>query len=104
MSHRVVGLIPARGGSKRVPRKNVRVLAGHPLVAYTIASARESGVFDDIVVSTEDEGIAEIARYYGASVPFARPLQLAGDASPDIGWVTHALRALEATGSSFDCF
>jgi len=100
----VVALVPARGGSKRVPRKNIRVLAGHPLLAYTIAAARESGVFDDVIVSTEDEEIAGIARHYGAGTPFMRPAELAGDASPDIEWVTHALDSLRGSGRSFDCF
>ena len=100
----VVALIPSRGGSKRVPRKNVRVLGGHPLLAYSIAAARESGVFADVIVSTEDEKIARIAQYYGASVPFMRPAAFAGDGSPDIDWVTHALEFLRASKRSYDCF
>ncbi len=74
---RAVALIPAREGSTRVPGKNVRALAGHPLIAYTIAAARESGVFDAVVVSTDGEQIAEIARHYGAEVPGLRPAELA---------------------------
>jgi len=100
----VVALIPARGGSKRVPRKNVRVLNGHPLLAYTIAAARESGVFADVIVSTEDEEIARIARHYAASTPFMRPSDLAGDKSPDIEWVQHALTQLRASNRGYDCF
>jgi CMP-N,N'-diacetyllegionaminic acid synthase len=100
----VVALIPARGGSKRVPRKNVRLLGGHPLLAYTIAAATESGVFSKIVASTEDEEIASIARHYGAEVPFMRPSELAADTSPDIGWVTHALTTLRERGDGTDCF
>lgn len=100
----IVALIPARGGSKRVPRKNVRLLAGHPLIAYSIAAARESGLFSDVIVSTEDEETARVARHYGGSVPFMRPPAFAGDASPDIEWVTHALETLKMDQRTFDCF
>ena len=79
-----VALIPARVGSKRVPGKNVRLLQGHPMLAYTIASAIESGVFDSVIVSTDSEDIAKISRHYGAEVPFLRPTKFAGDTSPDI--------------------
>jgi CMP-N,N'-diacetyllegionaminic acid synthase len=101
---RAVALIPARAGSKRIPGKNIRRLAGHPVIAYTIAAARESGVFDDVIVSTDAEDYAAIARHYGASVPFLRPVEMAGDLSPDIEWVTHALAALQAEGRRVDCF
>jgi len=84
--------VPARGGSQRVPGKNVLPLAGHPLIAYTIAAARESGVFTDVVVSTDAAEIAEVAREYGASVPELRPAELAGSTSPDIEWVARAMR------------
>jgi N-acylneuraminate cytidylyltransferase len=92
-----VALIPAREGSTRVPGKNVRLLAGHPLIAYTIAAAREAGVFDAVVVSTDGERTAEIARHYGAEVPGLRPAELAGATSPDIGWVEHVLRLLPSS-------
>jgi N-acylneuraminate cytidylyltransferase len=101
---RAIALIPARAGSKRVPGKNVRRLAGHPVIAYTIAAARESGVFDDVIVSTDAEEYAAIARHYGASVPFRRPAEFAGDLSPDIEWVAHAVAALHGEGRDFDCF
>jgi N-acylneuraminate cytidylyltransferase len=101
---RAVALIPARAGSKRVPDKNIRPLAGHPLIAYTIAAARESGVFTDIVVSTDSEAYADVARHYGADVPFLRPAAIAGDHSPDIEWVEHALQRLAAEGREYDCF
>ncbi len=78
----VVALIPARAGSKRVPDKNVRPLAGHPLMAYSIAAAVQSGVFSSVVVSTDSEFYAEIAKYYGADVPFLRPAAFAGDLCP----------------------
>ena len=87
-----VALIPARHGSKRVPGKNVRPLAGHPMLAYTIAPAIESGVFESVIVSTDSEETAAIARHYGAEVPFLRPAAFAGDTSPDIEWVEHTLR------------
>jgi len=104
MAPTIVALIPARGGSKRVPRKNVRTLSGHPLLAYTIAAATESGLFSDVIVSTEDEETVRVARHYGASVPFLRPAELAGDASPDIEWVSFTLRSLGNAGRSYDCF
>jgi N-acylneuraminate cytidylyltransferase len=89
----MIALIPARGGSQRIPRKNIRLLAGHPLIAYAIAAAHESGVFGDIYVSTEDAEIAGVARGYGADV-IHRPSHLALDTSPDIGWLRHALDTL----------
>lgn len=90
----IVALIPARAGSKRVADKNVRRLGAHPVLAYAIASARESGIFDVVVVSTDSERYAAIARHYGADVPFLRPAEMAGDRSPDIDWVEHALQQL----------
>jgi len=99
---RVAGLVPARGGSKRVPAKNVRVLGGHPLLAYAIAAARASGVFATVMVSTEDERIAAIARHYGADVPFLRPEAIAGDTSPDIQWVRFTLAEWDRRSERFD--
>jgi CMP-N,N'-diacetyllegionaminic acid synthase len=99
-----VAFIPARQGSKRVPGKNVRVLHGHPLLAYTIVPALESGVFDAVIVSTDSEAIAAVARHYGAEVPFLRPPALAGDTSPDIEWLEHALRELRRLGRAWDSF
>jgi N-acylneuraminate cytidylyltransferase len=100
----IVGLIPARSRSRRVPDKNIRRLAGHPLLAYTVAAARHSGIFDSVIVSTDAPLYAEIARYYGAEVPFLRPAELSGDVSPDVEWVEHALRWLRDEGRPFDCF
>ena len=100
----IVALVPARAGSKRVPGKNIRRLGAHPVLAYTIAAARDSQVFDDVVVSTDDEEYASIARHYGASVPFLRPAPFAGDRSPDIDWVEHALTQLTAGGRDYACF
>jgi CMP-N,N'-diacetyllegionaminic acid synthase len=103
-SPRAVALIPARQGSKRVPGKNVRLLHGHPTLAYTIAPALESGVFAAVIVSTDSEETAEIARHYGAEVPFLRPAEFAGDMSPDIEWVEYTLNELKAAGRSWDAF
>jgi CMP-N,N'-diacetyllegionaminic acid synthase len=100
----VLALIPARVGSKRVPGKNIRPLNGHPLIAYTIAPALQSGVFDAVVVSTDSEHIAAIARHYGAEVPFLRPTEMAGDTSPDIEWVEYTLRTLRDQGRAYDSF
>jgi len=96
-----VALIPARAGSERVRDKNVRPLAGHPLLAYAIATARQSGIFDRIVCSTDSTRIAEVAQRYGVAVPFLRPKQLATATSPDIEWITHALGEL---GEHYDLF
>ncbi len=100
----IVGLIPARSGSTRVKDKNVRFLAGHPLMAYTIAAALESGIFADVIVSTDSEPYAKIARYYGAEVPFLRPAGLAGDVSPDIEWLEYTLKKLQNDDRKYDCF
>jgi CMP-N-acetylneuraminic acid synthetase len=100
----IVALIPARAGSKRVPDKNIRLLAGHHVMAYTIAAALESGIFTDVIVSTDSEHYAEISRYYGAEVPFLRPSELAGDVSPDIEWLEYTLKNLEDDGRTYDCF
>ncbi|OLT61698.1 acylneuraminate cytidylyltransferase [Moorena bouillonii PNG] len=100
----VVALIPARAGSKRVPGKNIRPLKGHPLIAYTIAAATQSQVFSAVIVSTDSEEVAEIARYYNAEVPFLRPPEYASDKSPDIEWIDYTLRRLNNLGREFDCF
>jgi CMP-N,N'-diacetyllegionaminic acid synthase len=104
MSKSVVALIPARHGSKRVPGKNVRVLGGHPLLAYTIAPALESGIFDSVIVSTDSEEVAAVARHYGAEVPFLRPASMASDTSPDIEWLHHTLRTLGQRGRAWEAF
>jgi CMP-N,N'-diacetyllegionaminic acid synthase len=91
----VLALIPARGGSKGVPRKNVRALGGKPLIAWTIEAARQAHSVSRIVVSTEDEEIAAVARAYGAEVPFMRPHALAQDTTPGMDVVFHALDQLD---------
>ena len=78
-----MGFVPARSGSKRIPGKNTRVLQGHPLLAYTVAAAVDSDVFDDVILSTDSEEIAAIGQHYGAEVPFLRPKEYAADVSPD---------------------
>lgn len=100
----IIALIPARSGSKRVPDKNIRPLAGHPVIAYSIAAALQSEIFGAVVVSTDSERYADIARYYGAEVPFLRPAEFAGDLSPDIEFVEYTLKRLQSEGRSFDCF
>lgn len=100
----IVALIPARSGSKRVPGKNIHPLAGHPLIAYTICAARQSGIFSSIIVSTDSEEYAQISRAYGAEVPFLRPADISGDVSLDIEWVEYTLHHLKATGRAYDCF
>src|SRR5262245_46129154 len=100
----VVALIPARQGSKRVPGKNIRLLNGHPMLAYTIAPAIQSGVFDAVIVSTDSEETAAIARHYGAEVPWLRPAAFATDTSPDIEWVDYTLRELGQRGRRWDAF
>jgi len=99
---RVLGLVPARGGSKGVPRKNIRPLHGKPLLQYTAEAALASRLLSRVVLSTDDEEIAAVGRCVGLDVPFMRPRDLALDTTPMLPVVQHALRALEAQGSSFD--
>ncbi len=92
---RAVAFVPARTGSERVPGKNVRPLAGHALLAYAIETALQSGVFERVVVSTDSDEIASIARWYGADVPFLRPGEYATSVSPDIEWLRYTLEHLD---------
>lgn len=89
---RVLGIIPARGGSKSIPKKNIALLAGKPMIAYTIRAAQRSRSLDAFLVSTDDPVIAAVARRYGADVPFLRPRRFARDLSPDIEYLEHALQ------------
>ncbi|MFK7941522.1 MAG: pseudaminic acid cytidylyltransferase [Paracoccaceae bacterium] len=89
-------IIPARGGSKRIPRKNVRPFAGRPMIAWSIAAALASGAFTRVIVSTDDAEIAEIARAEGAEVPFLRPANLSDDHTPTVPVIAHALTEAEA--------
>lgn len=90
----VLGIIPARGGSKSVPKKNIHPLAGKPLIAYSILSAQEARRLDRFIVSTDDQEIASVARRYGAEAPFMRPSELAEDDTPDLPVFQHALEWL----------
>lgn len=89
-----IAVITARGGSKRIPRKNIRDFCGRPIIAYAIAAAQESNLFDRIVVSTEDAEIADLSRRWGAEVPFLRPLSLADDHTGTTPTVAHAIKVL----------
>jgi N-acylneuraminate cytidylyltransferase len=100
MALRVLGLIPARAGSKGVPGKNTRPLGGKPLIGWTVDAARGARSLARVVVSTEDPGIAEVARLAGAEVPFTRPPELAADTTPMLPVVLHALETLEAGGDA----
>lgn len=93
-----LALIPARGGSKRIPRKNIRPFRGRPVIAYAIAAARASGLFDRIIVSTDDEEIAEVAERSGAEAPFRRPPELADDHATTLAVIRHALDWADGTG------
>lgn len=94
-------VIPARGGSKRVPRKNIRTFRGRPMIAWSIEAARQSGLFERIIVSTDDAEIAEIARAHGAEIPFVRPAELADDQAGTLPVVAHALEWMEAEAGTF---
>lgn len=93
-----LAVIPARGGSKRIPRKNVRSFGGQPMIAYAIDAARRTALFDHIVVSTDDREIAGIAKAHGAEVPFMRPPHLADDHTPTVPVIAHAIRECAALG------
>jgi CMP-N,N'-diacetyllegionaminic acid synthase len=99
---RSLAIIPARGGSKGIPGKNLRELGGKPLIAWSILAARAAERVDQVVVSTDDEAIAETARAFGADVPFVRPAHLATDAAPTEPVMAHALDWYEAAGERFD--
>lgn len=100
--NRILAIVPARGGSKRLPRKNVRPLGGKPLIAWTIDSALESGCFVDVLVSTDDVEIADAARAAGAMVPWLRPAELATDTANSSDVLKHALDWYEADRGSVE--
>lgn len=100
----VIAFVFARGGSKGLSRKNLRVLGGHPLVAHSIRAAQASGIVERVMVSTEDAEIAEVAEEYGADVPWLRPPELASDAAPELLAWQHALAHLDTRGVDFDVF
>ncbi|MBC3374683.1 pseudaminic acid cytidylyltransferase [Pseudomonas sp. SWRI92] len=93
-----LAVIPARGGSKRIPRKNIKIFCGKPMIAWSIEAALQSGCFDQVIVSTDDQGIAEVARQYGASVPFMRPAELSDDYTGTIPVIQHAIECCRADG------
>ncbi len=90
-----VAIIPARGGSKRIPRKNIKDFCGKPMIAYSIEAALQSGLFDKVIVSTDDEEIAHTAKTYGAEVPFTRPAELSDDHTATIPVIAHAIKELQ---------
>lgn len=97
-----IAIIPARGGSKRIPRKNIKVFSGRPMIAHAITAALESKLFDKVVVSTDDQEIAGIAREWGGEVPFMRPAELADDHTPTVPVIAHAIEMLKAQGVVFE--
>jgi CMP-N,N'-diacetyllegionaminic acid synthase len=99
---KVIGLVPARGGSKGVPRKNIRLLGGKSLLEYTAESARAARLLTRVILSTDGDEIAEVGRRCGLEVPFLRPAELAGDETPMLLVVQHALLWLEEQGNRFD--
>jgi CMP-N,N'-diacetyllegionaminic acid synthase len=99
---RLLALIPARGGSKRLPRKNVLDLAGRPMIAWTIEAGLQSKYIDRVVVSTDDDEIIQVSRKYGADVPFKRPEDLAGDHVSSIDVVRHTIKSLKKEGEEYE--
>jgi len=99
---KAIAIIPARGGSKRIPRKNIKEFYGKPLIAYSIQTAQESNLFEKIIVTTDDDEIAQVAKHYGAEVPFIRPKVLADDFTGTADVVIHALQWLQEHGEKYD--
>ncbi len=87
-----IAVIPARGGSKRIPRKNIKLFHGRPMIAYAIEAAKKSGLFEHIIVTTDDAEIAEIANSFGAEIPFMRPPELSDDFTPTVPVIAHAIK------------
>lgn len=90
-----IAIIPARGGSKRIPKKNIKEFCGKPMIAYSIEAAKASGCFDRIIVSTDDQTIADVAKFYGAEVPFFRPAELSDDFTGTTAVIRHAIEIIE---------
>jgi CMP-N-acetylneuraminic acid synthetase len=99
---KILGLIPARGGSKGVPRKNIKLLNGKPLIQYTIDAAKKSKYLSRIIVSTDDLEIAEISRKLGIEVPFMRPKELSNDNTPTLDVIIHTISYFNSIGNTFD--
>ena len=104
MNNKVIAIIPARGGSKRIPNKNIKSFAGQPIISYSIKAAQSSDLFDRIVVSTDSEKIAEVAKSCGAEVPFIRPTELADDFTGTVPVLLHALDWLNEHNFAADYF
>ena len=102
MLSKAICIIPARGGSKRIPKKNIKDFFGKPLISYSIENAISSGLFEKVVVSTDDEEIAKIAKSYGAEIPFLRPKELSDDFTGTQDVVSHAIKKLEERGEIYD--
>jgi pseudaminic acid cytidylyltransferase len=100
--NKAVAIIPARGGSKRIPRKNIKLFHGIPLIAYSIEVALNSKLFDKVIVSTDDEEIAKIAKEYGAEVPFLRPTELSDDFTGTGAVISHALHYLREQKEAYN--
>ncbi|PAF42840.1 pseudaminic acid cytidylyltransferase [Helicobacter sp. 11S02596-1] len=98
-----IAIIPARGGSKRIPKKNIRLFCDQPILAYSIQNALACKVFDSVIVSTDDEEIAQTARDYGAQTPFMRPALLASDTTPTLPVIAHALQEINASNDDLAC-
>ncbi len=96
----IIAVIPARGGSKRIPRKNIRPFAGKPMIAHSIACALRSNLFDRVIVSTDDAEIADVARTFGAEVPFVRPAELSNDCAHTGEVIAHAVKHLLDEGAA----
>jgi len=99
---KILAIIPARGGSKRLPKKNVRKLFGQPLISWTIGAAKQSKYIDCLIVSTDDDEIAKISSEYGADVPFMRPQELSTDTATSIDVVNHALKYMMSNNEKYD--
>jgi pseudaminic acid cytidylyltransferase len=97
-----IAIIPARGGSKRIPRKNIKEFCNKPMIAYAIVAAKESNLFEHIIVSTDDEEIAQIAIAWGAETPFVRPAELANDYAATVPVIAHAIEDCRNLGWKFD--
>ena len=93
-----IAIIPARGGSKRIPRKNIKNFCGNPMIYYAISAAKESGLFEHIIVSTDDEEIAQIAKALGAETPFVRPAELANDYTTTVPVIAHGIKFCRELG------
>jgi len=102
MAKNAIAIIPARGGSKRIPKKNIKEFFGKPLIAYSIKVALASKLFEKVIVTTDDEAIAKIAKEYGAEVPFLRPKELSDDFTGTGDVIEHAIKELESQGEKYE--